>query len=297
MSLDLKKGKQGLDLTKNSPTKSPLNLDKPKPVNATKENSKLDLTKPKIDKPKPADPITPKKSKTWLWALLVVVLILLIFMIKKCKPHIDGANPAVKSEFVNPVSDSTGKDSITPEPITEKENDVKASSGIVPADGNGTKQNNVQSKPGTEASQTGNPQQQSVMNQDVAMSLPEFNQFKPTNKPAEKVQLVGTVNFDFDSSDLTTDSEQKLLELINDINTKNPKVIRIDGFGCNIGPTEAIFVVSVNRAKAVENFLKSRGLNNSIKIALSGYGSDYPVGDNSTQEGRALNRRVEIATQ
>lgn len=51
--------------------------------------------------------------------------------------------------------------------------------------------------------------------------------------------------------------------------------------------------LSQNRAQAVANYLASKGVN-PARIATQGYGSSQPVADNSTEAGRAQNRRVEI---
>ncbi|MDQ3140503.1 MAG: OmpA family protein [Pseudomonadota bacterium] len=51
--------------------------------------------------------------------------------------------------------------------------------------------------------------------------------------------------------------------------------------------------LSQNRAQSVANYLATRGVNSS-RIATQGYGSSQPIADNSTEAGRAQNRRVEI---
>lgn len=51
--------------------------------------------------------------------------------------------------------------------------------------------------------------------------------------------------------------------------------------------------LSRNRAQAVANYLAQRGVN-PARIATQGFGSSQPIADNSTEAGRAANRRVEI---
>ena len=51
--------------------------------------------------------------------------------------------------------------------------------------------------------------------------------------------------------------------------------------------------LSVNRANSVANYLKQQGVASS-RITAVGYGSKQPIASNSTSEGRAQNRRVEI---
>jgi outer membrane protein OmpA-like peptidoglycan-associated protein len=51
--------------------------------------------------------------------------------------------------------------------------------------------------------------------------------------------------------------------------------------------------LSQNRAQAVMNYLVSRGVP-AEAITAVGVGPDRPIADNSTRQGRAENRRVEI---
>jgi outer membrane protein OmpA-like peptidoglycan-associated protein len=51
--------------------------------------------------------------------------------------------------------------------------------------------------------------------------------------------------------------------------------------------------LSQNRAQSVANYLAARGVN-PARIATQGFGSSQPIADNSTEAGRAANRRVEI---
>jgi len=51
--------------------------------------------------------------------------------------------------------------------------------------------------------------------------------------------------------------------------------------------------LSKRRADSVARYLSSRGVS-SARVQTQGMGENYPVADNTTPEGRALNRRVEI---
>jgi OOP family OmpA-OmpF porin len=51
--------------------------------------------------------------------------------------------------------------------------------------------------------------------------------------------------------------------------------------------------LSVRRAEAVKNYLVSKGVEQN-RVYTEGKGEKQPVADNSTREGRAKNRRVEI---
>jgi outer membrane protein OmpA-like peptidoglycan-associated protein len=52
-------------------------------------------------------------------------------------------------------------------------------------------------------------------------------------------------------------------------------------------------ILSEKRAKAVYDYLISRNINPQ-RLRYKGYGDTMPIADNSTEEGRKLNRRTEI---
>ena len=52
--------------------------------------------------------------------------------------------------------------------------------------------------------------------------------------------------------------------------------------------------LSQQRAQSVTDYLKSLGVSSTQIRSTMGYGEDNPVADNSTKEGRAQNRRVEV---
>ena len=76
--------------------------------------------------------------------------------------------------------------------------------------------------------------------------------------------------------------------------TDNPGVnIRIVGHTDNVGSVPFNMALSQDRASAVERFLTERGVD-AERIETQGDGPSNPVADNETEEGRALNRRVEV---
>jgi OOP family OmpA-OmpF porin len=69
--------------------------------------------------------------------------------------------------------------------------------------------------------------------------------------------------------------------------------IQISGHTDNIGSTEYNRDLSEKRANAVKTYLKSKGIDNSMKI--NALGASKPIVPNDTEENRAKNRRVEIS--
>ncbi|MCI7222667.1 OmpA family protein, partial [Fusobacterium sp.] len=69
--------------------------------------------------------------------------------------------------------------------------------------------------------------------------------------------------------------------------------IKIDGYTDFIGSEGYNLELSVKRARAIKNYLVSKGaIDNNISI--EGYGEQNPNATNTTEEGRAKNRRVEF---
>ncbi|HEX5153325.1 MAG TPA: OmpA family protein [Parafilimonas sp.] len=82
----------------------------------------------------------------------------------------------------------------------------------------------------------------------------------------------------------------KLVELMKD----NPSVtIRINGYTDNVGNGTDNLKLSDDRAKAVVSYLASQGID-AKRLTSKGFGELQPIADNSTEEGKALNRRTEF---
>ncbi|WP_224996081.1 PA14 domain-containing protein [Cesiribacter sp. SM1] len=72
--------------------------------------------------------------------------------------------------------------------------------------------------------------------------------------------------------------------------------IRIEGHTDNVGDPAINHSLSVYRAKAVATYLHEHGID-PLRIEIDGYGSSRPLADNSTEEGRARNRRVQFVVR
>ena len=68
---------------------------------------------------------------------------------------------------------------------------------------------------------------------------------------------------------------------------------KIEGHTDNTGSQKLNKELSINRAKSVYNYFVSNGIT-AARLSYNGYGSDYPIADNNTETGKALNRRVAI---
>ena len=59
------------------------------------------------------------------------------------------------------------------------------------------------------------------------------------------------------------------------------------------GPENYNVMLSKNRVSAVQDFLLSNGIS-AERIIIEAFGEKVPIADNSSSEGRKLNRRVEV---
>jgi len=119
----------------------------------------------------------------------------------------------------------------------------------------------------------------------------------PQEKPIqyEKISLSATTLFDFDKAVLKEQGKVELHKLDEYIKSKGIKVVDINVIGRtdSMGSEEYNQGLSERRAVAVKDYMVSEGIKGSI-IDVSGEGESNPVADNSTEEGRALNRRVDV---
>jgi OOP family OmpA-OmpF porin len=119
----------------------------------------------------------------------------------------------------------------------------------------------------------------------------------PAEPVYEKTSLSAGALFDFNSATLKDEGKQALDVVAQDIRSKGASVVDIDiiGHTDSVGPEEYNQQLSVRRATSVRDFIVSNypKVDPSI-IDVSGKGESSPVADNSTAEGRAKNRRVEV---
>ena len=106
------------------------------------------------------------------------------------------------------------------------------------------------------------------------------------------VVTLKNVFFDFDRSELKPESFVELNKLA-DYLKKNAIRIEIGGHTDDQGSEEYNDRLSENRAKAVYDYLIQKGIP-AERLQYKGYGMRLPVADNSTEEGRAANRRTEF---
>ena len=100
--------------------------------------------------------------------------------------------------------------------------------------------------------------------------------------------------FNFDSSDLNQKNRELLSRIAGILLVSKGYGLSVFGYTDDVGTPEYNQVLSVRRAKAVEDYLVQAGIDRSI-INVKGYGKTNPLVPSTTAAARARNRRVEIA--
>lgn len=102
------------------------------------------------------------------------------------------------------------------------------------------------------------------------------------------------IRFDFDKATLTPTAQQNLDKIISIFKQYPDTNIGIFGYTDAKGADQYNLTLSEKRAKSVADYLSSNGIN-SNRFTIKGFGKADPIGDNNTDAGRALNRRVEFS--
>jgi OmpA-OmpF porin, OOP family len=102
--------------------------------------------------------------------------------------------------------------------------------------------------------------------------------------------------FDTGKATLQPSSEQTLSQIAKLMQDNADLKLRVEGHTDNVGAPAANQALSEKRAQAVKTWLAAHNIA-ANRLTARGFGDTKPVADNSTDEGRAKNRRVELAKE
>lgn len=108
-----------------------------------------------------------------------------------------------------------------------------------------------------------------------------------------KLEIPSDISFDSGSYQIKPSLRPILDRFAVTLNQNPVTTVRVIGHTDNRGSDAVNNPLSVNRADATRDYLVTRGVALN-RIAIDGRGSREPIADNSTAQGRAMNRRVEI---
>lgn len=108
-----------------------------------------------------------------------------------------------------------------------------------------------------------------------------------------KLNIPSDVSFDTGRADIKPSLRPILDQFASGLGTQPHTEIRIIGHTDSTGSDAVNDPLSLQRAASARDYLAARGVN-SQRVMIDGRGEHQPIADNSTEAGRAMNRRVEI---
>ena len=126
---------------------------------------------------------------------------------------------------------------------------------------------------------------------DVKASLLPADELKKELDTKGHVALY--INFDFDKADITPESRPIIDQVVKLLQNNPGLSLTVEGHTDNAGAPDYNQRLSDARARSVVATLTARGIDGR-RLKAAGYGQDKPIADNSTDIGRAKNRRVEL---
>lgn len=130
-----------------------------------------------------------------------------------------------------------------------------------------------------------------------SINISDAGKVEKISYTAEKTQVLASgqwnINFQTGSSNIAG-SDKDLETIYNLLMQSEESKLKIVGFTDNVGNSESNVALSKGRANSVVQYLTNRGIDAERFQLVDGKGDANPVADNSTELGKAKNRRVEI---
>lgn len=105
--------------------------------------------------------------------------------------------------------------------------------------------------------------------------------------------VLRNIFFDVNKYELKPESQVELDNVVKLMKDNPTLKIQINGHTDNVGKAADNMTLSNNRAKAVVEYITSKGIE-AARLSYQGFGATQPVADNATEEGKAQNRRTEL---
>ena len=103
----------------------------------------------------------------------------------------------------------------------------------------------------------------------------------------------GDVLFDFNKAELKSNAYPNITKLAQFLQENPDRKVIVEGYTDSVGSANYNQTLSERRANSVRMALVRAGVD-PARIVSQGYGKEYPIADNSSNSGRAQNRRVEV---
>ena len=115
--------------------------------------------------------------------------------------------------------------------------------------------------------------------------------FDASGSDSGKISGLSSVNFDYDSSTLSSDSRRKLAENAEWIKNNGKATVQIEGHCDSRGSVEYNLALGERRAKSVKAYLVSLGVD-SKRMTIISYGEEKPIANGESEDAYAKNRRA-----
>ncbi|RFS17481.1 OmpA family protein [Emticicia sp. C21] len=136
---------------------------------------------------------------------------------------------------------------------------------------------------------------------EKSLDLTEIKEYKEYKNDLLKLAPIevgvvvplNNIFFEYAKATLRSDSYPELDRIVDDMKGNPNLVLEIQGHTDNVGSNESNLKLSQDRAEAVRKYLVSKKIQ-AARVTSVGFGETKPIAPNDTEEGRALNRRVQI---
>ncbi len=208
------------------------------------------------------------KWRPLLWLIVLAALIIIIW--KTCSKKPDQGSPAITD-----TTAATTKNTDTAAPKTDTASTTNSTLGSLVT---------VNLPNGTALH---------VPEMGIEKKLIAFIEDK--NKPVDKTTWFSfdRLTFETNSATLKPASQAQLQDIANILKAYPQVELKLGGYTDNTGDAKNNLKLSGDRANSVLNELVKLGVEKN-RLSAEGYGQDHPVADNSTEEGRAKNRRIDV---
>lgn len=212
----------------------------------------------------------PRKKTNWLWPLLAIAaLLLLIFGLRNCNDDTEDVTTEPTTTTVPPATTEENP-ATTEEPMASRQTDMDMTEREIPG---GVVLN--------------------IPPNGIESKLVAFIEDK--NKVPDKTSWFSfdRLHFETGSARIQPESQEQIDNIVKILNAYPQVNIKIGGYTDNVGQPAANLKLSQSRAEAVKNAIQQQGIA-ANRLAAEGYGEQHPVADNTTEEGRAQNRRIDV---
>ncbi|MGX5691320.1 OmpA family protein [Arcticibacter tournemirensis] len=139
-----------------------------------------------------------------------------------------------------------------------------------------------------------NPPAEAVQQETPVETAPvEEKKEEPAPAPEKPNFNFKNIQFEFNSVVLKTEAYQILEQAAREMKKDPSARFILNGHSSEEGSAQHNMSLSVDRANAVKSYLVNSGID-AANLAIKGFGETKPIATNSNEQGRALNRRVEI---